>query len=284
MRSDAREYSVGPFSLLQPLPSQSRVDYTCTPRPEFENTVSCNPNPKAATGTPNISALFLDTSSLSILYAYEKFSRTDTLDRVVKGMLEETSNSLGGSTAKRFSIDNAVALVWGDVKLEAVSPGATEYYEYNPSAGAIDRQFGLLVNAVGDFKVAKGAGRPLYRVLGGDGLIVVVCELTPGHVLVQRLIVAAGTLSEKKFKSQAADFLARDQHASRSDTSNWPEIAFAVRRLALDTTEENANKVVDEFFAFHQSKKYRSHVWAYLPTSVIKHLRDGKYMAVDIFG
>jgi hypothetical protein len=170
------------------------------------------------------------------------------------------------------------------VKLEAVSPVATEYDQYNPSEGAIDRQLGLLVNAIGDFKVAKDAYRPLYRVIGGDGLLVLVCEPTPGHVVVQRLIVAAGTLSEKKFRSQAADFLARDQNTPATDDSKWPEMAYAVRRLALDTTEKNANKVVDEFFASSQSQKYRSHVWAYLPTSVITHLRAGTYMALDIFG
>jgi tetratricopeptide (TPR) repeat protein len=226
----------------------------------------------------------VDTSSSSILYVYEKSFRTGTLDRVEKSILPEISSSLGGSTAKRFFIDKAVALVWGDVKLEAVSPVATEYDQYNPSEGAIDRQLGLLVNAIGDFKVAKDAYRPLYRVIGGDGLLVLVCEPTPGHVVVQRLIVAAGTLSEKKFRSQAADFLARDQNTPATDDSKWPEMAYAVRRLALDTTEKNANKVVDEFFASSQSQKYRSHVWAYLPTSVITHLRAGTYMALDIFG
>ena len=273
---------MGSLNLLQPLPNHS--DYTCIPRPEFADTVSCNPNRKAATRTSNISGLLVDALSSSILYAYEKSSRTDTLDGVVKRIQPEISGSLGGSTAKRFSIDNAVALIWGDVKLEVVSPAVIEYHQYDPTDGAIDRQFGLLVNAIGDFKAAKDASRPLYRILGGDGLVVIVCEPTPRRVVVQRLIVAAGILSEKKFKSQAADFLARDQNAPATDDSQWPEMAFAVRRLALDTTEKNATKIVDEFFASSQSQKYRSRVWAYLPTSVIKHLRDGTYMAMDVFG
>jgi hypothetical protein len=137
-----------------------------------------------------------------------------------------------------------------------VSPNATEYDQYDPSKGAIDRQLGLLVNAVGDFKAAKDAGRPLFRVIGGDGLLVLICEPTPPRVVVQRLIVAAGLLSEKKFKSQARDVLARDQNAPVTDPSKWPEMAFAARRLALDTTEKNANKVVDEFFASAPSQKY----------------------------
>jgi len=223
-------------------------------------------------------------SSSAILFAYEKFSTTGTLDSVEKSMLPEISSSLGGSTAKRFSIDNAVALVWGDVKLEVISPDTIEYDQHNPSEGAIDRQLGLLVNTIGDFKAAKDDHRPLYRVIGGDGLLVIVCERTPKHVVVQRLIVAAGTLSERKFRSQAADFLNRDQNAPATDDSKWPEMALAVRRLALDTTEINANKVIDEFFASARSQKYHSHVWAYLPTSVINHLRDGTYMAFDIFG
>jgi tetratricopeptide (TPR) repeat protein len=284
LRCEATEYSIGPFSLLQPLTNQSRADYTCVPLSEFDNTVSCNPNRKAATVSSSISGILVDTSSSLILYVYEKSSRTDTLVRVEQSVLPEISGSLGSSTARRFSIDNAVALVWGDVKLEAVSPNATEYDQYNPSEGPIDRQLGLLVNVIGDFKAAKDTGRPLYRVIGGDGLIVVLCEPTPRHVVVQRLIVSAGVLSEKKFMSQARDSLARDQNAPASDESKWPEMAFSVRRLALDTTEKNANRVVDEFFSSSPSQKYRSHVWAYLPTSVIKHLRDRTYLAVDIFG
>lgn len=92
-------YSIGSLSLLQPLPNQSRTDYTCVPRPELENTVSCSPNRTAPTGSSNISGLLVDTSS-SILYVYEKSSRTDTLDRVEKSMLPETSASLGGVNGK----------------------------------------------------------------------------------------------------------------------------------------------------------------------------------------
>ena len=57
-----------------------------------------------------------------------------------------------------------------------------------------------------------------------------------------------------------------------------------VRRLALNTTPEIANRAVDEVFGEAPGQKYRSHVWALLPTSVIKHLQDGAYMAIDVFG
>lgn len=281
---EATEYSIGALTLSRPVPNKSMADYTCVPREEFDNTILCSPNRKVASRTINISSILVDAPSSSILYVYEKYTRTDTVDRVEKSVMPEISSSLGGLTAKRFSADNAVVLVWGEVRLEAVSPNATEYDQYDPSKGAIDRQLGLLVNAVGDFKAAKDASRPLFRVIGGDGLLVLISEPTPRRVVVQQLIVAAGLLAEKKFKSQARDVLARDQNASATDPSKWPEMAFATRRLALDTTEKNANKVVDEFFASALSQKYRSHVWAYLPTSVIKHLASGTYLSVDTFG
>ncbi|WP_316224869.1 MULTISPECIES: hypothetical protein [unclassified Bradyrhizobium] len=282
-RCFATEYSIGSFRLLQPIPNQLRTDYLCVSRPEFADAQFCKPSRGSATAT-NTSGILVDTSSSSILYVYERSLRTDTLDRAEKDVLPEMARSLGGATPKHFSLDQAVALVWGDVKLEVVSPNATEYDQYDPSQGAIDRQLGLLVNVLGDFKAAKEAGRPLYRVIGGDGLVVILSEIASRHVVVQRLIVAAGTLSEKKFKSQAVNFLAGEKTAIASDYSKWSEMAFAVRRLALDTTEKNANRVVDELYASGGSQKYRSHVWAYLPTSVIKHLRNGTYMAFDIFG
>lgn len=55
-----------------------------------------------------------------------------------------------------------------------------------------------------------------------------------------------------------------------------------IRRLALNTIPERANKVVDETFGTEVSKKYYSNVWAFLPTSVIKHLKIGTYRAVDV--
>ncbi len=68
-----------------------------------------------------------------------------------------------------------------------------------------------------------------------------------------------------------------------SDFSAWPEIAFMIRRLALNTTPDNANTIVDKVFSNATDKKYYSHVWAFLPTSVINHLALGTYRAADLF-
>jgi hypothetical protein len=215
------------------------------------------------------------------LYAYGKSYEPDSLDRVEIRAISEISKTLGGLAPKRFTIDSAVVAVWGEVKLEKI---ATSTVEYDEIKGVVEQRYGLLANMSGDFKVSKDSGRPIYRIIGGDGLLLILSQNGPKRTVVQRLIVAAGSLAEKNFKSQADQFLAKDRVALPDDYSSWPEIAFMTRRLALNTTAENANRVVDEVFSSAPSQKYHSHVWAVLPTSVIKHLRDGKYTAADVFG
>jgi hypothetical protein len=215
------------------------------------------------------------------LYAYNKSYESDALDRLGTRAISEISNTLGGSAPKRFSIDGAVVAVWGDVKLEKIDPNAEEYREIK---GSIEQRYGLLIDAGGDFKASKDGNRPIYRVIGGDGFLLILSQNKPKQVVVQRLIVAAGSLAERNFKSQADQFLAKDKGSLPDDYSKWPEIAFMIRRLALNTTPEIANRAVDEVFGAAPGQKYRSHVWALLPTSVIKHLQAGAYMAIDVFG
>jgi tetratricopeptide (TPR) repeat protein len=277
VRCQATEYTLGSLTLSKHLPNELRKDYSCFPRTEFFNTRQCS----LKTSPPQSADVIVDASTEAVLYAYNKSHRIDAIKSIESSVLSETFATLGGLAPKRFSVDKAIVFVWGEVKLEVISPNTEEYDQIK---GGIEPRFGLLINTIGDFKAAKDAGRPFYRVVGGDGLLVVLCEEAPRSVVVQRLIVAAGTLSEQKFKSQAREFLARDQGALPNDYSRWPEIAFIIRRLALDTTEENSNKVIDEVFRSAPSKKYYSHIWALLPTSVIKHLRDGTYMSIDIFG
>ena len=215
------------------------------------------------------------------MYAYAKSYEPDSLDRVESRAILEISNTLGGLAPKRFSIDDAVVAVWGEVKLEKIAPGTEEYDEIN---GIVEQRYGLLVDTSGDIKASKDGGRPVYRVIGGDGLLLILSQNKPKRVVVQRLIVAAESLAEKNFKSQADQFLAKDRASLPNDYSRWPEIAFMIRRLALNTTAKNANRVVDEVFIAAPSQKYRSHVWAFLPTSVMKHQQNGTYTVTDVFG
>lgn len=215
------------------------------------------------------------------MYAYDKSYEPDSFDRVASRAISEISNTLGGSAPKRFSVDNAVVAVWGEVKLEKISPYTKEYDEIKAN---VEQRYGLLVDTSGDFKASKDGSRPVYRVIGGDGLLVILSQNKAKQVVVQRLIAAAGSLAEKNFKSQADQFLAKDRVAPADDYSGWPEIAFMIRRLALNTTAKDANRVVDEVFSSVPSQKYHSHVWALLPTSAIMHLSGGKYMAADVYG
>ena len=167
------------------------------------------------------------------------FTRLTPSDRVESRAVSETSNTLGGLAPKRFSIDGAVVAVWGDVKLEKIAPSAEEYDEIK---GIVEQRYGLLVDTSGDFQASKDGGWLVYRIIGGDGLLLILSQNRPKRVVVQRLIVAAGSLAEKNFKSQADQFLAKDRAALPDDYSKWPEIAFMIGRLALNTTAENAKQ------------------------------------------
>src|SRR5262249_24235990 len=271
-RCPATEYPLGQLSLGKPLPNDFSANYKCSSRTEFSNTSQCSPGSPAAARATNISNIFIESSSRKILYAYNKSYESDSFDRVGSRAISEISNTLGGSAQKRFSRDGAVVAVWGDVKLEKIDPNADEYREIK---GVIEQRYGLLIDASGDFKASKDGNRPIYRVIGGDGFLLILSQNKPKQVVVQRLIVAAGSLAERNFKSQADQFLAKDKGSLPDDYSKWPEVAFMIRRLALNTTPEIANRAVDEVFGKAPSQKYRSHVWALLPTSVIKHLEGG---------
>jgi hypothetical protein len=279
-RCPATEYPLGQLSLGKPLAGDFSANYKCSSRVEFSGATQCNLNAPPATRA-NISDILIESSSRKILYAYNKSYESDALDRLGTRAISEISNTLGGSAPKRFSIDGAVVAVWGDVKLEKIDPNAEEYREIK---GSIEQRYGLLIDAGGDFKASKDGNRPIYRVIGGDGFLLILSQNKPKQVVVQRLIVAAGSLAERNFKSQADQFLAKDKGSLPDDYSKWPEIAFMIRRLALNTTPEIANRAVDEVFGAAPGQKYRSHVWALLPTSVIKHLQAGAYMAIDVFG
>ena len=278
-RCPATEYPLGQLGLWKPLPNDVGANYKCVSRSEFSNTTLCSlSGPSAARGA-NISDILIDSSSRKILYAYGKSYEPESPDRVESRTISEISNTLGAP--KRFDIDDSVVAVWGEVKLEKIDPSTEEYGEIK---GTIEQRYGLLAVMNGDMKASKGETRPVYRIIGGDGLLLILSQDKPKRTVVQRLVVAAGSLAERNFKSQADQFLAKDRASSPNDYSRWPEIAFLIRRLALNTTAENANRVVDEFFSTAPSQKYRSRVWAFLPTSVQKHLKNGTYTATDVFG
>jgi hypothetical protein len=276
----AAEIPLGPLSLGKPLPNDVGANYKCSSTPQFSNTTRCiSSGPSAAQG--NISDILIESSSRKILYAYSKSTASDSFDQVQGRALVDITTSLGGLAPRSFSIDRAVVIVWGDVKLEKIAPATDEYEEIK---GNIEARYGLLVDTSGDFKASKAGSRPVYRVMGGDGFLLILSQSKAKQVLVQRLIVAAGSLAERNFKSQADQFLAKDKGSSPEDTSKWPEIAFMIRRLALSTTAETANRAVDDMLGAGPGQKYRSHVWAVLPTSVINHLKDRTYRIADVFG
>jgi uncharacterized protein YecT (DUF1311 family)/tetratricopeptide (TPR) repeat protein len=278
----ATEYTLGSMVLRKSFPNELSTRYVCFPRKEFSNTIQCNLKnlPTANSGASSMADTLIKSLDGRILYAYDKSEEAGQIDQIANNITSEVSKTLGNLTPRRFSLDGAAVAIWGEIKLEEISSGSDEYQEIK---GLMEQKYGLLVTVTGDINSSKGDSRPVYRVIGGDGLAIIISQNRQRRTVVQRFVVAAGTLAERNFDSQAHQFLMGDQASPPNDFSKWPEIAFMIRRLALNTTPENANRVVDETFGSATSKKYYSHAWAFLPTSVINHLRKQTYWSADVF-
>ncbi|MBG0802204.1 hypothetical protein IYW40_12060 [Methylocystis sp. H4A] len=256
--------------------------YKCSPQIEFSHTFSCElPVAKRQHQPAPLPDNLIKDSDNKILYAYKINKEEGGFEQVLKKISTTAAASLGEEASKKFTLKDAKVLIWGDAKLEKI---ATSSEEYDEIKGRFEQKYGLLISPNDNFKGSDDDRRPVYRVVGGDGLIIIISQESRGQILVQRAMVAAGTLAERNFESQARQFFEADRTAPSDDLSKWSEIAFMVRRLALNTTPDKANRIVDEIFRSAPIKKYHSHAWAVLPTSVINHLKMGTYRAVDVFG
>jgi tetratricopeptide (TPR) repeat protein len=276
---EAADYELTGIHLREKLNNDNERYYSCIPLEALYDAQLCNRSD--ASGSAHIANTLIRSSDGKILFAYDRFQLAGDFDQIAVSAISEASNALAGATPTHFSEDGAIAAIWGDTRLEEI---ATHTHEYSELTGLIEQKYGLLVAPTGILETTKDSYQPVYRVIGGDGLVVIISKDGPTQATVQRFVVAAGTLAEKNFESQARQFLAQDRTRPADDLSNWPEVAFMIRRLALNTTPENANILVDRVFGAAAGKKYHSHVWAILPTSVINHLTAGAYRADDIFG
>lgn len=279
--SFAADYGLDGTTLRQKLPASAAGLYSCNPSPEFVDATLCGLSDNGSAGDASAADAVITSADGSILYASHRSEVSRDFDEVVTATISELTKSRGGAIPKYITKDSYVFAIWGDTRLEEIATNATEYDELT---GLVEQNYGLLVAPASDLDAAKASYQPVYRVIGGDGLVAIISHDDSGQVTIQKIVVAAGSLAEANFEAQARLFLASDQEQPKGSLARWPEVAFMTRRLALNTTPELANAVVDRVFASEADVKYRSHVWAYLPTSVIKHLRDGTYQAVDIFG
>ena len=281
--SRSTEYYLGNIQLRESANIEYNRHYNCFSRPEFDDLTQCNlVNYDFRNSNPLISAdTLFKSSDGSVLLAYQVSLEFGEPDNVARNVISAMSGDMSGARPTALFLEDAVVAIWGDTRIEEISTLSNEYSEIT---GLIEQKYGLLMSTTGDVESAKGNRKPLYRVIGGDGLVAIISEFQPGQVIVQRFIVAAGTLVEKNFELRAHEFLKRDRTSPANDFSKWPEAAFMIRRLALSTTPENANRVVDRTFGSAGNRKYYSHIWAFLPTSVIKHLAKNVYMAIDVFG
>ena len=197
LEPSSASYTLGPIRLREPLENDLGAHYICNPRAEFSNTAQCNLKNLASgnSGASLLADTFIKSSDGRILYAHSKSYEAGDFDKVANGITSEISNALRGMKPRRFSVDGATVVIWGDVNLEEIARDTEAYDEVK---GLVEQRYGLLVATTGDLETTKERYQPVYRIIGGDGLVVIVSQ-DGGQAVVQRLVVAAGTLAERNF-------------------------------------------------------------------------------------
>ncbi|MCP4314783.1 MAG: hypothetical protein GY789_01765 [Hyphomicrobiales bacterium] len=277
------DFALGGIELREPISGDFYNHYNCFPRPEFYDLTQCdltnanfrNTNPFMAPDA------VIESPDGRVLLAYTQSLESGDLNQIARSVIALFSQELSGTVPTIQELDGTVFALWGDTRVEEIATGTDEYQEI---VGFIEPKYGFVVPPTGNPASTKEQFQPVYRVIGGDGFVAIFSEFEPDQIVVQRFAVAAGTLAEKNFEAQARQFPERDKSWPADDFSKWDDVAFLIRRLALNTTPEFANSVVDRVFDRPGNRKYYSHVWAFLPTSVIKHLGKNVYSAVDVFG
>ena len=168
---------------------------------------------------------------------------------------------------------------WGQIKLEVMTTSASD----DVGAGKFPAM-DAIVDTLGDVQRSVKAGMQVYRILGGTGYIYSASfdKKVPGHR--QYIAVNGNEVAIRQYRADLPALLAKDQNSGPNDFQLWPQVADLTRRLARGVSPKTANEALDKAFEKIPSKKYRSHVWAFLPGGAIEHLGLRQHWDVDIYG
>jgi len=143
---------------------------------------------------------------------------------------------------------------------------------------------GVLIDYVGDLQFSVEHGLPIYRITGGSGYVYSASFNTGGIGHRQYAAVDSSQITARQFRLSLEHILQKDRSLADDDYRLWPDVAFAARKLARDTSPQTANDALDQVFDKLHSNKLRSHVWSILPSGGIERLAAGMYSKLDVYG
>jgi tetratricopeptide (TPR) repeat protein len=259
--------------------------YHCKPSDDFAGAVRCERSRETREGgrTISIDNTLIHSPDNTALYVMSNVAPVALNPIAAAGEIDRLSRAIGERPVKVIwrpeRSPTAVVAVWGQVNLVEVTGDASSVLSEGNSP-----HLGVLVDTLGDLKKSANSGAPVYRLTGGSGFIYTASFDASGRGNRHYVAVNATPLAMLHYEAEAAKVLQQDQSLASDDYSLWPQLAIATRRLALDTSPDAANAVMEKVFAKTQSKKLYSHVWAVLPGGPITHLPDSEFWPVDIYG
>jgi hypothetical protein len=284
-QAESVEYVVDGLKLGGNVTGTGVQSYNCQLSDEFTQLVSCERTQTRNRGYDYsaTSTIMHNEGGIAVLLRIKV-----TPVRMTKGEaqkeIDQLSKELGG---KPLSVDwldayadrpASVIARWGQVKLDNIDLESSDAIE----AGRNPR-IGVLVDNLGDVQRSAKLGLQVYRISGGSGYVYSASFDNNGRGHRQYIAANGDELVVRQYQAALPSLLAQDQ-SNNDDFQLWPKVADMTRRLARDTSPKIANEALDKAFERIQSKKYRSHVWAFLPGGAIEHLQIHQHWDVDIYG
>jgi tetratricopeptide (TPR) repeat protein len=282
------QYAVDGFTLADRNVSTNKnyKSYSCKPSDDFAEALRCERSEQLRSNGRNVtvSNTLIHTLDGTPIYVMSNAAPISHNRSGVQNEINAASHKIGERPAKVIWLPEnsanptAVIAVWGAVKLEELQGELL----YGISEGK-SPHLGVLVDSLGDLKQSADKGFPVYRITGGTGFVY-AASFANGVGHQHYVAVDALQLATRQFQASVENALRRDQSLASNDYSLWPEVALAARRLALDTSPQEATAQLDKIFQNSPSKKLYSRVWPVLPLGPIQHLADDEYWPVDIYG
>ena len=282
--SHSVQYSVDGLNLGDAVAGSALQTYGCKPSDEFAQLTLCERRQTRNRGYDYsaFGAVMHDANGVAVFLKVKVAPVQMTKSEAEKEIIQLTKE-LGG---KPLSVDwvdpdrdRPASLIarWGQIKLEKIDTDSSDAVEAgkNPKVG-------ILVDTLGDVQRSAKSGLEVYRISGGTGFIYSASFDSKGRGHRQYIAANGDELVTRQYQAALPVLLAGDSNAD--DFQLWPKVADMTRRLARDTSPKIANDALDKAFEKIPSKKFRSHVWAFLPGGAIQHLEMHEHWDVDIYG
>lgn len=271
------QYAAGEFTVGQKEQGLAQRGFSCSPSDDFPETIRCDRSKsvQGPSGATSEKSVVMQAKDGTVLYSMKHTTHGSLARSVIEDDIREINRALGrAAKSVEWQTDEhntpvAVIALWGEAQLSNLNFEGRAALEEGKGA-----KQGMLVDLRGDLTQSAKDGEPIYRIVGGTGL---VYTARLGKAAFRRVsAIDPDALLLMLFSADILALFRKDQTLSASDTSLWPDVAERARSLAMDTSLDLADRAID-LAAQKAPSKLASKLWPRLPGSVTIGLKDHAY-------